>query len=180
MIVTEPYRLWLCRWLVAVLRRVARRDGVSLCPNYVVSMRALALADRDLYTAYELARMTPIAGLGTYRRMRRVNAWTAAYLPNAVEPPRWPASEVQVARGRPGRVLTRLARLGERALRSPMGTVLERCEMAYRIRKLARQGDGRGEAAYGADWYKAHVHGHRGRSLAEFVRRLRTVRALTP
>src|SRR2546428_13435487 len=48
LIVTEPGRLWVCRWLIAALARVALLDGVCLCVNYVISTRALALADRNL------------------------------------------------------------------------------------------------------------------------------------
>src|SRR6266446_9489135 len=73
LIVTEAGRLWLCRWLIAALGRLARLDSVHLCPNYMVSTRALLLAERNLYGAYELARMIPIAGMGTYRRLRRAN-----------------------------------------------------------------------------------------------------------
>src|SRR5256886_3664632 len=53
-------------------------------------------------------------------------------LPNAVEPPRAPVSEVRPARRWRRRALTRLTRLGERSLRSSLGTTLERWEMAYR------------------------------------------------
>jgi len=173
MIVTEPDRLWLCRWLVAALRRVAHRDGVSLCPNYVVSMRALALADRDLYTAYELARMTPIAGLGTYRRLRRANPWTIEFLPNTEgPPPRPPHTDTHAASTRTHRALARLARLGERAMRSPLGAVLERGEMTYRIRKRATQGVAQIEASYSRDWYKEHTSGHRHRAMAAFADRI--------
>src|SRR6266550_6015861 len=45
LIVTEAGRLWLCRWMVAALSRLARLDGVQLCPNYMVSKRALLLAE---------------------------------------------------------------------------------------------------------------------------------------
>src|SRR5438552_4034147 len=70
LIVTKPGRLWVCRWLIAALRRAALLDGVRLCPNYLITTRALAFVDRSLYTAYEAARMTPITGLGMYRRLR--------------------------------------------------------------------------------------------------------------
>jgi len=174
LVVTEAGRLWLCRWLIAALGRLARLDGVHLCPNYIVSTRALLLTERNLYGAYELARMTPIVGLGTYRRLRRANPWAAAYLPNALEaPPRPPGSERWPVPDRRGRAWRRLARLGEQALRSPLGSALERYEMAYRIRKRERQESAGGETAYGTDWYKGHTRGHRQRALALFAERLR-------
>jgi len=180
LIVTEPDRLWVCRWLVRAVGRVARRDGVTLCPNYVVSQRALVLADRNLYVAYELARMMPIAGLGMHRRLRRANPWALAYLPNAVEAARPPVSHTPQARLWPRRALAGMARLGERTLRSPLGTVLERCEMRYRMRQLAKIEDEAGESSYSVDWYKAHTTGNRHRALAAFGDRLRSIGAHAP
>jgi hypothetical protein len=180
LIVTEPDRLWLCRWLVAALGRLASRDGVSLCPNYMVSERALLLAERNLYGAYELARMIPIVGHVMYRRLRRANSWALAHLPNAVDVPRPAVPDAAPAPTRPAGALVGLARLGEKTLRSPVGTLLERCEMTYRIYKRAKEGAARGEVSYGVDWYKAHVSGHRQRALAAFGDRLRTLGAGAP
>jgi hypothetical protein len=177
LIVTEPDRLWVSRWLVAALGRLARRDGVSLCPNYMVSKRALLLAERNLYGAYELTKMIPIAGLGMHRRLRRANPWALTYLPNAVEAALPPLSHVPDAAPWPTRALVDMARRGEKTLRSPLGTVLERCEMQYRIRKRAKLGIESGEASYGVDWYKAHTSGHRQRALAAFGDRLRDLGA---
>ena len=180
LVVTEPGRLWLCRWFIALLRRVARLDGVLLCPNYVVSTRGLLLVEQNLYGAYELARMTPIAGLGTYRRLRRANPWAHVYLPNAVEPPRAPVHEARPARRWGRRGLARLTRLGERSLRSSLGTTLERWEMAYRIRKRVNQlGDGT-ESAFGPDRCQEHTGGHRRRALVAFADRLRTLGERAP
>src|SRR2546427_347804 len=124
LIVTEPGRLWVCRWLIAALSRVASLDGVSLCANYLISARALALAHCNLYTAYELARMTPLAGFGMYRRMRRANPWVEAYLPNAVNLPRAPVGHATHRSHQPKLGLAILARLAQRILGSP----LEPCE----------------------------------------------------
>ncbi len=179
LIVTEPGRLWVSRRLIGALCRAARLDGVCLCANYVLSTRALLLADRTLYTAYELARMTPIAGFGMYRRLRRANPWAATYLPNAAQPPRLPDGHPRPARTTSLRVMARLARLGERVLGSPLGAALEAWEMRYRIPRLLRQGVAQGEVSYGLDWYKAHTSGHRKRALAAFAERLRNLREAT-
>jgi hypothetical protein len=180
LIVTKPGRLWVCRWLIALVGRAARLEGVCLCPNYVISTRALALADRNLYTAYELARMTPIAGLGAYRRMRRANPWVEAYLPNAANPPRAPERDARHRLHRPNTRLARLARLTQWILGSAPGALLERWEMRYRIRKLAKLGNGAGEAAYGVDLYKAHVEGRAQRTLAAFAERVAALEAGAP
>ena len=180
LIVTEPGRLWVCRWMLAALRRAARLNGVGVCANHVISTRALAVADRNLYTAYELARATPIAGLGMYRRLRRANPWVEAYLPNAANPPRAPERDPSRRRRRPNAGVARLARFTRRMLASPLGAVLERWEMTYRIRKLIRSGNAVGEAAYGVDWYKGHVPGHAQATLAAFAERVRALEAGTP
>src|SRR6266571_379601 len=154
LIVTEPGRLWVCRWLLAALRRAARLNGVGVCANHVISTRALAVADRNLYTAYEVARMTPIAGLGMYRRLRRANPWVEAYLPNAVNLPRAPERDAADRSHQPKMGLASLARVTQRILGSPLGALLDRWEMRYRMRKLAKPGNPAGECAYGVDWYK--------------------------
>jgi hypothetical protein len=168
LIVTEPDHLWTCRWLVRALARVARLRGVGLCPNYVLSKRALTLGEHNLFAAYELMRMTPIAGFAVYRRLRRANPWAARLLPNAVEPQGHP----RLARTARKRLLARLPKFGERTLRSPLGALLERYEMNYRIRKMFRMGLVGEETAYGVDSCKAHTSGHRQRTLAAFAQRL--------
>jgi hypothetical protein len=177
LIVTEPDRLWVTRWLVAALGRVAGREGVSLCPNYMVSERALLLAERNLYGAYELVRMVPIAGLDLHRRLFDANPWALSHLPNATEPALPPLSHVPDAPPWPTRALVEVARLGEKTLRSPLGTALERIEMTYRIRKRTKLGIEQGETSYGVDWYKAHTSAHRHRALAAFSDRLRDLGA---
>jgi len=180
LIVTEPDHLWVCRWLTAALNRAARLEGAPICPNYLITTRALAFADRNLYTAYEVARMTPIAGLGMYRRLRRANPWVEEYLPNAGNLPRAPD---RAAPHRPHRLTTGLAHLAgltQRMLESPPGALLERWEMKYRIGKRIRLGHAGGEAAYGVDCFKSHVIGHAQRILAAFAERVRAPEAGAP
>jgi hypothetical protein len=178
MIVTDPGRLWLCRWVIGALRHVLRLRRVFICPNYIISTRALALADRNLFTAYELARMTPIAGLGMHRRLRRANPWVQAYLPNAGEAPRLTEGAARFRPSRRNAVVARLSRLARQMLGSPLGAPFERLEMTYRIRKLVNLlGSGRSEVEYGVDRYKGFTSGHARESLAAFAARLRDLQA---
>lgn len=164
LIVTEPGRLWLCRGLVIALVRLGKRRGDVICPNYLISERALVLQERTLYTAHELAQMVPIAGLSIYEQMRRLNAWTNSFLPNAGGPPR----HIQERRRRrPIRALT------EAALRTPAGGWLERWEMQRKLRKFAGQSAESIETAFCADWCKGHFDGHGQRILRAFADRLR-------
>src|SRR2546425_8747312 len=112
-----------------------------------------------------------------YRRLRRANQWVEAYLPNAVNPPRAPERDAPRRPGRPNAGLARLARLTRWMLGSPLGAVLERWEMTYRIRKRAKLGNEAGEAAYGVDWYKSHTKGRGQRTLAAFAERVRALEA---
>lgn len=184
-VVAEPDHLWKCRWLLAVLRRVARLEGVNLCPNCMVTKRALTVWDHDLYVAYELAGMRPIAGLGMYRRLRRANPWTASFLPNAQAELRLPDVDVPREPTVSHRFLSKVSSLGEEMLRSRFGGKLEALEMQYRIRKIMRfrsrmmlqQGIELGEASYGADRCMGFGGGHRRRALSAFAARLDAVGA---
>lgn len=82
-LVTRDQRVWIARAFAILLVRLARRRGVTLCPNYVLSMSVLAQNKRDLFIAHEVAQMVPLHGLELYHTMRAANAWSADYLPNA-------------------------------------------------------------------------------------------------
>lgn len=164
LIVTQPGRLWLCRLLIIGLVRLAAVRGDVICPNYLLSERALALSERDLYTAHELAQMVPLAGHAVYQRMRRLNAWSDAMLPNAADAP-------QRANDAPDRQ-PRAQALGETLLRGGAGAAIERWEMQRKLRKLGRSSGS--EVAFSPDWCKGHVHGHGQRVLQEYARRIRS------
>ena len=165
-IVTEPGRLWLCRaWTVALVR-LARLAGDTICPNYILSERALELDSRSLYTAHELTQMVPISGNATYERLRALNSWSEEFLPNASGAPRRADCRPLSSRLRAG---------AEAALRNPVCDVLERWEMTRKIRKLGGDKAANGETAFSADWCKGHFDGHGQRTLSEFSERLRRV-----
>ncbi|MEM7342543.1 MAG: hypothetical protein AAF467_28155 [Actinomycetota bacterium] len=157
-IITRPGRLWLTRLLVLVVARLAARDGSELCPNYMVTDRALDMDDRALYVARELAQMVPVVSAERCTELRRRNAWLLEYLPNAsLEGDT--THEVNV---RPG-VLTRLAEL---VFISPLFTPLERWERRRKIAKLQtvrsrRPEVGRpDESSFSADVCKGHMLGN--------------------
>ncbi|HEY3059833.1 MAG TPA: hypothetical protein VGL99_12740 [Chloroflexota bacterium] len=164
LIVTEPERLWLCRALVVGVVKLAARRGVTLCPNYFLSERALVLQERNLFTAHEVAQMVPLMGLPTYEQLRELNRWTESFLPNANGSPRRIAAVAP--RGR------RTRALAERALRTRVGGHLERWEMARKVRKLARQSTDHAEAAFDIDWCKGHFGDHGHSTLVRFAERM--------
>src|SRR6185437_13782883 len=87
-IVTEHRRLWLCRLFVLSIVHVAARFGYTVCPNYLLSERSLAITERDLYSAHEVVQMVPLSGLDVYKQFRLANKWVYEFLPNAVSAPR--------------------------------------------------------------------------------------------
>jgi hypothetical protein len=170
-IVTEPGRVWLARAMAIGVVHYAAKRGDIVCPNYLVSELALALDDRNLYTAHELAQMVPISGFVTYRRLRELNGWVADFLPNAAGPPAVGYAAVRAERSRAA---------GERALRTRAGARLERWEMERKIRKLTREHGVQAEASFTAQWCKGHVGGHESRILARFDERRLAVERQMP
>jgi hypothetical protein len=169
LVVSTTGRVWTCRALVTALARVAGSAGIRLCPNYVLAERALALAERTLYTAHEMVQMVPLAGPETWQRMRDANHWVGTFLPNSL-----PLAPPPVS---PRPVGGALARLAETALRGRAGDRLETALahwQASRLQgKLSRGELSSGEAAFDADGYKGHFDGHGTRILAAWETRLR-------
>ena len=157
-IVTEPGHLWTCRALILALGRLATRQGLNLCPNYLVTTRALSFPDENLYAAHEIAQMVPLYGLETYAEIRRRNAWVADFLPNADGAPPRPES-VKSTESTP-----RLRPIFEILMRISPLAWFERWEMGRKVQKLSRQqGDG-GESAFSADVCKGHDQRHGSRT----------------
>jgi hypothetical protein len=169
LVITEPGRLWLCRALIVAQVRMAALHGTELCPNYFLSERAMALTERNLFTAHEVTQMVPLAGLTTYQQLRDLNRWTDAYLPNASGAPRRMAA-VEPAGGRAHRLV-------EWTLRSRVCSPLEHWEMMRKVRKLGRQGNGHAEAAFGPDWCKGHFGDHGQATLSRYAERLQALHA---
>ncbi len=163
LVVTRRGRLWLARAMVILLVRWAATQGSVICPNYFLSETSLALRERDLFTAHELVQMVPIAGLGVYAAMRRLNSWTLDYLPNATLE-WWTAIE-------PGSKPPVLQRLGEQLLQAPIFNRLERWEMERKIQKFEKMPGSHLETLFDADRCKGHFDAHENRTLSAFQER---------
>ena len=169
LLVTANDRLWLARLFVVAIVRLATRRGVHLCPNYLVSERAMCFEERNLYTARELAQMVPVAGKDLYREMWHINRWAADWLPNAQVQLPAAASE----RGGPLRRPTRT--LAERVLRTRIGAQLERWEMQRKVARFSSRSEGE-EVRFSGDWCKGHFEGHAERILQAYQARLRELK----
>ncbi|MFN2468020.1 MAG: nucleotidyltransferase domain-containing protein [Gaiellaceae bacterium] len=164
LVVTEAGQVWVVRGLTGLVRRLARRRGISLCINYILSEEALSLPDRDLFTAHELVQMVPLTGHRLYGRLRLLNEWTAEFLPNAEGRPRTLAPLTPSRR--------RIVALVEAGLRTAIGAWLGRLEQARFERKLPRRAPAAREVVYSADCFKDHVDGWGERVLAAYAERL--------
>ena len=165
LIVTEPGRLWLCRAIIiALVVKPAASRGDVVCPNYLLSERALLFVERNLFTAHELTQMVPIAGLETYRHMRQVNGWVTRFLPNAgILPLR---ASIDPSFQRPIRTLA------ETVLRTPLGAGLEQWEMRRKVRKLSHRAEDQAGLAFSADQCKGHLNNNAQKILESFEARL--------
>ena len=168
-IVSIPGRLWLARAGAVALVRLAHLAGIRPCPNYLLSTRALALAERDLYTAHELLQVVPVAGFGVYQQFRLANAWTANFLPNR--------SRVATPSRREG--------LASALIRSSVELALPRSAASYvdgweARRKAARLATADGEARFTADVCEGHYGRNRRPLLQRFAARCRELEIPPP
>lgn len=157
LIVTAPGRLWLVRAMAVGVVRLARRLGVTLCPNYLLSTRALALDRDDLFTAHELLQAVPLDGAATYRKMLETNRWVERWLPNRFHQ----AERTSVASSPVGWV----RRPGEAALAGWLGDRVEAWEGRRKRKRLGLVG---GPARFTPDVCEGHFRNHRDRVLREF------------
>ena len=174
LIVTANDRVWLCRLLVLCVVRLAAWQKVNLCPNYLVSERALEIPTRSLYAAHEFTQMVPLAGLDIYQEMRRLNPWFKNFLPNADSNP----TQTEIC-DLPLSHPAGLRKLLEMLLSSPIGNWLERWEARRKIRKLSRENGGNPEAIFNTDICKGHSNRH-GQSTEMVLNERLTRLSLTP
>jgi hypothetical protein len=158
-VVTADGRLWLTRALTIATGRTLPGEVVP-CPNYLLAASALALPERDRFTAHELAQLVPLHGADTYHALLVQNAWYREHLPNH-------SPAVVVDRVNRSTV----ARVAERVLGGLVGDRLERWERQRKIARLAPGATGEGdEVRFGPDVCKGHFEHHRDRVLAEVAR----------
>lgn len=167
LVITHPGYLWVTRAMILAVDGYTNASLARICPNFILTESHLALDDRDLFAAQELARMVPISGLPVYAAMRAANRWTDGFLPNAQGAPR----QLKAGVNGDGRLKT----LGERLLSTPPTRRLEQWEMTRKITKFTRQGNLNGETRFSADFCKGHFDGHKQRIMAAFHERLQAI-----
>jgi len=131
----------------------------SLCLNYALDEASLALPERDLFTAAELAGMRPLAGRDLYRRFVEANAWALERFPN------FAASYRELSKGVPEAGSPKLERWLDRAgatLFEPIARLLLRVYLGWRLR-------GQEGVRIQAGVLKLHSHDHRPRLMRAFA-----------
>lgn len=168
LIVTESGRLWLARLGAVLLVHLGRLRRVRICPNFLLSCKALELPERSLFAAHELAQMYPFYGWDIYEKMLTLNEWAQSYLPNGFDPPRLDGNETLPW------LLRLLKRLGERLLAGSLGDALERWEMKRKIARLEARAAcvGTGAARFDRDCCKGHMSDYGARIREAYAQRL--------
>ncbi len=129
LLLTDEGTMWRTRALCRFLASIDKGLGKGMfCPNVFLSRAAMALDRRSLYDAQELGQMIPLYGLADYEAVRRANAWTEQFLPNAIGAPSGGEANEPFS--------TRLKRSSEWVLDSPLGRGLENFEARRKIHRF--------------------------------------------
>ncbi len=154
LIVTAPNHLWTCRALALLVARLAKLEGVNLCPNYLITTNRLELNERSLYVAHELAQMIPLSGMEIYDEMRRLNDWMLDYLPNSLMVPELPDCVKLVQKH------SSIQNVLEILFRLPFANWFENWERKRKIARLTREQSSSFESYFSAEVCKGHVDRH--------------------
>jgi hypothetical protein len=82
-VVTRPKRLWIARTALIAFKKLALLNSKKyFCLNYFVSEDALAIPDRNLFTAMEIVHAKAIYNTDMFHRFLTANRWLRELLPN--------------------------------------------------------------------------------------------------
>ena len=83
-IITSPNRLWLARTFLHCFKKLTFLVNKQhfYCMNYFVDEDHLEIAEKNIYTATEIATLLPLQGNTVFEKFYSRNAWIKMYLPN--------------------------------------------------------------------------------------------------
>ncbi len=82
-IVTEPNRLWVCRSLLILFKKIFLLNSKKyFCLNYFITAQHLTLSDQNYYTATEIAHLKPLYNFDLFQNYLDANQWITQYFPN--------------------------------------------------------------------------------------------------
>ena len=169
LIVTQPQRLWLCRALIIALVRYGLRQGVTICPNYILTENVLYFEEENLYAAREIVQMVPIYGQESYLSLRRANTWISNYLPQSTD------LNLTKLNDRLNPIQTLFKKTTEFLLKGSIGDQAEKFLQRKQInkhRKLAEMRGALDHVVFTADMCKGHYDNHGHKTLEAYHRRV--------
>ncbi len=94
-IITKPNRLWICRTLYIILFKTFSKEKKKLyCLNYFISESDLAINDKNLFVATELAYLIPTINHKAYKSLLGNNLWYKLYFKNKIENREFESQEI--------------------------------------------------------------------------------------
>ncbi|MFQ5614459.1 MAG: hypothetical protein ACE5H9_20245, partial [Anaerolineae bacterium] len=168
-VVTDANRLWLCRAMIILLVRFARRRNVHLCPNYLLTERLLFFKENNLYTAREMLQMVPLYGKDLYLKMRLLNTWVTNYLPQGT------GLNLDKVNDNLSVLQSVAKKVGEFILGGIIGDLLEKVLRKYQITKhtrIAEQVGAVDKVVFTADECKGHFDNHGHKTLQAYRHRV--------
>lgn len=83
-IITSKNKLWIARTIMHCFKKLTFLVNKEhlFCMNYYIDEQQLEIAEKNLYTAIEIATLIPLQGDTVFDSFFALNAWTRNYLPN--------------------------------------------------------------------------------------------------
>jgi len=83
-IITAKNKLWIARTIMHCFKKLTFLVNKEhlFCMNYYIDEQELEIAEKNVYTAIEIATLIPLQGDAIFDNFFTSNAWTRNYLPN--------------------------------------------------------------------------------------------------
>lgn len=83
-LITSKNRLWLARTILHCFKKLTflTRKEHFYCMNYFIEENHVEIAEKNIYTATEIATLMPLEGNDAFEKFYSANAWTRIFLPN--------------------------------------------------------------------------------------------------
>ncbi len=83
-IITTANRLWIARSILHLFKKITFLFNRQhfFCMNYFIDEAELVIAEKNIYTATEIATLLPLRGSLVFEHFFVANSWTKEFLPN--------------------------------------------------------------------------------------------------
>lgn len=116
-IITAKNKLWIARTIMHCFKKLTFLINKEhlFCMNYYIDEAQLEIAEKNVYTAIEVATLMPLQGDTVFERFYSSNTWIRQYLPN---------KNMRVASAKPLKNIF-FKNLAEALFNNPVGNVLD-------------------------------------------------------